>query len=234
MRLGCIIWNLEWAPPHGRRARLIREKISSAAPDVVCCTETFSDFFSDGYSIESSAEFGYVHTGSRRKVLLWSRQAWQDVDIIGDKGMPPGRFVSGITGGVRFVGVCIPWKDAHVRTGNRNRLPWQDHLAYCAGLKRVLEKYRHSSPVCLLGDFNQRLPRKNQPVHVNEALMKAIPGDFDIATEGLMDHENKMLIDHLAVSAGLKARIDNLFPRTAIDGTRLTDHTGIVASIKGG
>jgi hypothetical protein len=33
-------------------------------------------------------------------------------------------------GPIRFVGVCIPWRDAHVRTGRRDRAPWEDHLRF--------------------------------------------------------------------------------------------------------
>jgi hypothetical protein len=33
-------------------------------------------------------------------------------------------------GPIRFVGVCIPWRDAHVRTGRRDRAPCEDHLRF--------------------------------------------------------------------------------------------------------
>jgi len=52
-------------------------------------------------------------------VVLTSNEPWNDVVTEGPDGMPPGRFVTGVTHGVRVVGVCIPWADAHVSTGRK-------------------------------------------------------------------------------------------------------------------
>jgi hypothetical protein len=58
--------------------------------------------------------------------------------------------------------------------------------AYCRGLERVLARYSADrTPTCVVGDFNQRIPRVGQPVNVAKALADAIPADFIIATEGL-------------------------------------------------
>jgi hypothetical protein len=77
---------------------------------------------------------------------------------------------------VRFIGVCIPWRDAHVKTGKKDKRPWEDHLPYCAALGRVIDRLsREPEPICVLGDFNQRIPRAGQPPHMFDALMKALP-----------------------------------------------------------
>ena len=59
-----------------------------------------------------------------------------------DPELPGGRFVSGVTMGIRFIGVCIPWQSAHVSTGRKDRKSWEDHLIYCRHLTGIIEKYR--------------------------------------------------------------------------------------------
>ncbi len=187
----------------------------------------------EGHSIESDPDYGYPNEGGRRKVILWSKQPWTDFDTIGDKEMPSGRFVSGITDGVRFVGVCIPWSDAHVTTGRRDRACWEDHLSYCRGLARVLAEYsKHRTPLCVVGDYNQRIPRAGQPVDVATALTEAIPAGFTIATEGMKDDEGADLIDHFTVSPDFAISITQIIPRIAKDGTRLSDHVGVAAYLE--
>lgn len=114
MGMNCVTWNLEWAPPGTHRGKLIRESIDAERPDVVCYTEVKRDFVPEGHRIEADADYGYPHNGSRRKVIFWSKVPWEEVDVVGDPALPSGRFASGVCGGVRFVGVCIPWRDAHV------------------------------------------------------------------------------------------------------------------------
>lgn len=233
MLVRCLTWNLEWAPSKGPRADWIMKHVSAANPDVVCFTEVLRDFMPPGHLIEAGEDYGYPIQKGRRKVLLWSREPWTDVDVVGDETMPSGRFVSGTTGGIRFVGVCIPWKDAHVKTGRCDRQPWEDHLAYCQGLARVLKRHAEQyTPVCVLGDYNQRIPRINQPVPVFDALMAAIPPSFHIATAGLTDVDGFNFIDHIAVSPTLRASINGILPKTAEDGTRLTDHAGVHVTIQ--
>ena len=233
MSVRCLTWNLEWAPPKGPRAEWIMKHVAAADPDVVCFTEVQRGFMPPGHLIEANADYGYPIQEGRRKVLLWSRELWTEVDVVSDEMMPSGRFVSGITGGIRFVGVCIPWKDAHVKTGRCDRQPWEDHLAYCQGLARVLKRHaEQSTTVCVLGDYNQRIPRINQPVPVFDALMAAIPPNFHIVTAGLTDAEGFNFIDHIAISPGVRASINGILPKTAEDGTRLTDNSGVHVTIQ--
>ncbi len=146
--------------------------------------------------------------------------------------MPTGRFASGVSGGVRFVGVCIPWRDAHVTSGRKDRARWEDHILYCEGLGRVLQRCAKSNvPICVLGDYNQRIPRFKQPPRVAEALSAAFPPGFRIGTDGMTDADGYGLIDHFAVSPGQCISITKIISRITEDGTRLTDHVGIAASL---
>jgi endonuclease/exonuclease/phosphatase family metal-dependent hydrolase len=225
-------WNLEWARPKSRRAELIQAAISAEEPEVVCYTEVNRDFVPEGHLIEANSDYGYSHNGTRRKVILWSKTPWSDVDIVGDPELPSGRFASGISGGVRFVGVCIPWRDAHVISGRKDMSRWEDHLLYCEGLGRVLARYAESNvPVCVLGDYNQRIPRFRQPKKVAEALAVAFPQGFRVVTEGMTDIDGHGLIDHFAVSSELNTSTPTIIPRVAEDGTRLSDHVGVAATL---
>jgi exonuclease III len=229
----CLNWNLEWKTPATQAGRIIQDQVSRLSPDVACFTEVKQAMVPEGCTIESDPDYGYPNDGERRKVALWSKQAWSDVDVIGDEEMPSGRFVSGVTKGVRFVGVCIPWRDAHVKTGRRDRSPWEDHLSYCRGLERALARYLlDRTPICVLGDFNQRIPRVGQPIAVAKALADAIPAEFTVATEGLKDSEGADLIDHFVVSPDLSISITQIVPRISPDGTRLSDHVGIAATLE--
>ncbi len=226
----CLNWNLEWKTPGTNAGRIIQQQVGRLTPDVVCFTEVNKAMIPIGHAIASDPDYGYPNgDGERRKVALWSKHPWTDVDLTGDDEMPPGRFVSGITAGIRFIGVCIPWRDAHVKTGRRDRTPWEDHLFYCRGLGRVLARYgADRTPACVLGDFNQRIPRLGQPISVAKALADAIPDEFVIATKGLKDAEGGDLIDHFVASPNLSISVTEIVPRTSADGTRLSDHVGVV------
>ncbi|MDC0088051.1 endonuclease/exonuclease/phosphatase family protein [Akkermansiaceae bacterium] len=228
-----LTWNLEWSSPKSKRLPIIQQMIADEDPDVVCYTEVIRTVLPEGYIIEADADYGYSKTGDRRKVILWSKTPWTEVDVLGGAKMPTGRFVSGVTGGVRFAGVCIPWRDAHVRTGRRDRSSWEDHISYCKELQEVLRSYSsRDQPICILGDYNQRIPRFRQPIKVFNALMEAIPNDFNIVTKGLSDSEGHALIDHISTTPSLQPTIMKILPRFTEDGTRLSDHVGILGQLK--
>ena len=52
-----------------------------------------------------------------------------------------GRLVMAVTdtpdGPVRVVAVCIPWRDAHVRTGRADSRPWGEHVEFCGQLREL-------------------------------------------------------------------------------------------------
>jgi endonuclease/exonuclease/phosphatase family metal-dependent hydrolase len=121
--------------------------------------------------------------------------------------------------------VCIPWKDAHVRTGRKDRTPWEDHSTYLEGLRQLVEQEK--SPLVVLGDFNQRIPRVSQPVLVAEQLSRCMDG-LQVCTALPLA---KPLIDHIAVSQELLATKVEVIPDHDSEG-RLSDHRGVIAEFK--
>ena len=228
----CLNWNLEWRTPRSAGGKWIVQKIQSLDSDLCCLTEVTEALIPEGEVIRSDPDYGYANKGDRRKVVLWSREPWTEIDLVGDPELPTGRFVSGVTMGIRFIGVCIPWQSAHVSTGRKDRKSWEDHLTYCRGLTRIIEKYgKEDRPICVLGDYNQRIPRVRQPVEVAEALATCFPTDFTVCTSGINDDEGKPLIDHCAVSPGLSSQVTEIIPKQTPDGNRVSDHAGVVQEI---
>ncbi len=230
-RLSIVLWNIKWASRASSRGSFFIQRFGELSSDVICVTEGHADIFPEGgHVLTSDADYGYPIKPGRRKVLLWSRNPWREVDTLGSPLLPPGRFVAGTTdtprGAVRFVGVCIPWREAHVRTGQRNRQPWDDHLTYLQHLPPLLQSDR-SVPTALLGDFNQRIPRTRQPKYVFSALTSALPPDFRLATAGIITGAPDLAIDHLAVSGALEpVQTDFLSPHD-VNGAQMSDHFGM-------
>jgi endonuclease/exonuclease/phosphatase family metal-dependent hydrolase len=225
-----VVWNTAWAPARSRRGEIMREQILAQDPDLVCLTEAVTDStFAGWHAAESHADYGYRAPANRRKVILWSKAPWQCVDSVGDPALPSGRYVSASTitslGPLLVIGVCIPWRDAHVRTGLRVRRPWEDHLAYLSALPRLTTR-DFDTPAVLAGDFNQRVPPVRAPASMAEALRSAL-GTFRIVTSGAIPGLDQPSIDHVALSPDLVAYSVRGIP-AGHAGTRLSDHPGIV------
>ena len=45
--------------------------------------------------------------------------------------------VEGVYPTLTVVGVCIPWRDAHMPSGRKNRSQWQEHKAWLAGFESL-------------------------------------------------------------------------------------------------
>jgi endonuclease/exonuclease/phosphatase family metal-dependent hydrolase len=226
-----LTWNLEWASPRSKRGEILKEIIQEIDPDVVCYTEVVTDFLPNGYIIEADPDYGYPHDGKRRKVVLWSKTPWTEIDTAGDPRMPPGRFVSGVTQNIRFLGVCIPWSMAHVSTGRKDANPWSEFLWYLRGFREVKSRFgKQESPLCILGDMNNTAPPTYSPVRVANVFSNMLHG-FDLLTYGLEDQDGRLLVDHIAISSELKGDIIKIVSKNAAEGTRLSDHVGVVADI---
>jgi hypothetical protein len=229
------VWNAQWAAPGAERGRATIRLLESLACDVLCVTEVALGLLEPtGHVIDSEADYGYPRVGDRRKVVLRSRRQWTAVDRVGAPELPGGRFVSGVTdtpiGPIRFVGVCIPWRDAHVRTGRRDRAPWEDHLRFLERLPTILGAHTEL-PTVVLGDFNQRIPRVRQPEHVARALETAL-GDFRVVTNGSVSRVDAPLIDHVVVNAALQELSVVGVPADAASGGRLSDHAGVTVDLR--
>lgn len=217
-------WNLEWATPGTDRHRRAIEHLASVDADVVVTTEhSILDWAAYPYRIDGGDEWGYSMVEGRRKVICWSKQPWTNASTV-DTGAMKGRFVAATTSvgnsEVRVFGVCIPWRDAHVRTGRRDRAIWDDHREFCDSLGPLIRA--ESGALIVAGDFNQRIPRSRQPQRVFDALEAALP-ELTVDTAG--EFEVGKLIDHIASSSGLEAVASTAWSNV-IEGKRLTDHSG--------
>ena len=209
LKISC--WNSDWATPSSKRGKFFIEQFDS---DIICLTEGYENLLpKDGYIISSHEDYGYKTKNGRRKVILWSKDKWTDIDQVGSNKIPSGRFISGITNGIRIIGICIPWRFAHVSSGRKDRKPWEDHLSFIQNLNFTNQK------TIILGDFNQNIPKKNQPEIAFSSLIKLIEG-FNLLT-------TNMGLDHIVISNDLKA--ESVKKIATGDNS---DHDGISCSIK--
>ena len=254
-------WNTEWAAPKRVRANRIRPILAAPKCHVLCVTEGYEELLpSGGHAVDGGEDWGYPIVAGRREVLLWSEQPWRKVEQ-GPESMA-GRFVAGVTntpiGELTICGVCIPWFDAHVRTGRRDRKRWKEHLDWLTGFQSL--SYATDSRTIVLGDFNQRIPRSSfEPLRVHAELRRAL-GDLEIATSGFLPWENQddraaglpqsglwrarlgngpksrdRLIDHVAHSRDLAVvgggSTIGIFPKRTPDEV-LSDHIGVWADFR--
>jgi mRNA deadenylase 3'-5' endonuclease subunit Ccr4 len=220
-----IIWNTQWAKPDSKREIQIKKIVAEESPDIICITEGYMQSWEHyEHIICSQEDYGYkIHEG-RRKVILLSKEKWTDKNIIGNDELPTGRFISGVTSNTQVVGVCIPWKDAHVKTGNKNSSSWGEHLSYLSGLKTHLDK-THTQTI-VVGDYNQRIPKKYSTKLVFDTLLKTFE-NFDICSTGIISPIGKQSIDHFSTNTipenmEIKS-IDNIQ-----NNFRLSDHFGLI------
>ena len=227
-----LLWNVEWRKPNTPAGKYIQHYVNSISPEIICYTEVCDGLFPEqGYLIESDCDYGYKNRQGR-KVSIWSSEPWSEVDSTGSKELPSGRFVTGINMGIRFIGVCIPWRDAHVRTGRKDRTAWQDHSDYLTALHKLVVDYqKDNTPICIMGDYNQRIPRTNQPEIVFTQLNLLLDGNFKTATAEILDPDEKQLIDHISTTAHLEVHVNHIHPKVTAEGLTLSDHVGVIGTL---
>ena len=221
-----------WATPTSRRGHRIRAALKVPDCDVLCVTEGFAGIFPDaGHVIKAPQNWGYSVNDDRRKVLLWSKRPWTDIDDVGSERLPGGRFIQAATQTaagtiLTVVGVCIPWGGAHCNSGRKDRKQWQDHRAWLEEFGSLRSKLPATRFV-VLGDFNQRIPQPwdPRPGSLGEALQQALAG-LEIATAGNLPGAPRPAIDHIAHSHDLKPLGVRVWLDRDADGMRLSDHLG--------
>ena len=231
MRL--LLWNVEFGKSP-RSVQHLNDLISSRSCDMTCITESTLDFLAGRENVlRSRGDYGYDdRSGFHQKITLWSSQPWSEIDFEGDCMLPPGRFLSAVSFGIRFVGVCIPWSKAHVATGSKSKAQWEDHVAYLKGLKQVLNRYlERTEPICILGDFNQAIPATSWNQKVFDILMNTMGDEFKVWTGGISDQEGRQLIDHVATANTGPFTIDEIIEKVDQEGIRLSDHAGFVGTL---
>ena len=224
-------WNTDWAVPGSDRGIRVADALKKPGCDILCVTEGWKDILpAGGHTIDAGLDCSYGHEEPWPPVLVWSRQPWAAVDVGSSGALPAGRLVAGITptalGPLAVVGVCIPWRNAHVRTGRKDRGQWQEHEAWLAGFER--SPYRHAKKrTFALGDFSQRIPRQSQPKGVHAALLDAFKG-FSFATAGNLEGAPGRAVDHIAHTPDLEpAGAIGLWPRKDRHDNRLSGHFGV-------
>jgi endonuclease/exonuclease/phosphatase family metal-dependent hydrolase len=225
------LWNVQWARPGSARGTEVRERLLACDADIICVTEGFSGLLPEGgHHILSHPDFGYATRDDRRKVLLSSRWPWEGVDVIGLPELPTGRFARGRVstpfGEITVIGVCIPWRMAHVTTGRRDRRPWQDHETYLIGLERILSQESASGNLLVVGDFNQRFTMRQSQPEIHGQLRAALK-NLNVCTAGPINGVDRPSIDHVAHSAGLVPLAVSGWNATGRTGLALSDHFGL-------
>ena len=232
--------------PDSDKLRSIRERIASYDADVICLTEAYPEAMPDGeYTTASGLSgWGWPEDRGARKVLLWSRNGWTDVDQVGSPYLPAGRFVSAATvadgASLKIVGMCIPWhgyrRNAE-RWGEQRKRTWQGACEYLKALRReVMADPSYQWRTIFLGDFNLQIPPKNYPYpsqDVNRIREETFRG-LSIPTAGKFDDSalgRKRFIDHIALTPDIRLRNRQFFSRFTDKGAKLSDHNGVCIDV---
>lgn len=222
-----MTWNTQWATPGGERGQRISAILQTANADIAVVTEGVRELLpSTGVAVDAGGDWGYGTYPSRRKVIVWSRHPMK-LDFAGVEGATRGRLAVATAetanGPVRIVGVCIPWRDAHVNTGRADANPWSEHMDFLDRLQVLLAELDDHVPTVIAGDFNQRIPRGRQPIRVADRLQDVL-ADLKVHTAGAMP--NGPHIDHIATNRGLIVESKRDWPASDRLG-RLSDHAGV-------
>lgn len=171
-------WNLQWATPGSvRHERAIRHLGRFDADIIVTTEDSLHDWVEYPHRTDGGPDWGYPIRGQRREVIAWSRTPWVLHEHL-DAASTQGRFVQGATsvGGMRYqvLGVCIPWQDAHVRSGRADRERWAEHIDYCEAFGPAITESVSAGRTIVARDFNQRFPRVRQPLAAAQALTETL------------------------------------------------------------
>lgn len=227
VQLTVTTWNTQWATLKTDRGHRVAKTLSAPDSDIIVVTEGVRNLLPrEGQAVDAGDDWGYSPKPDRRKVIVWSRFPLS-LDSVAEAGAARGRLAVATAetpeGAVRVIGVCIPWRDAHVSTGRSDAGAWSEHLEYLDQFQELLNGLDNAVPTVIAGDFNQRIPRVQQPIRVAERLAQVLT-DWKIHTTGAFEHGPH--IDHIASNDHLGCQ--DATDWSGIDGLgRLSDHSGV-------
>ena len=89
LKISC--WNSDWATLSSKRGEFFIDKFDS---DIICLTKGFEILLpQDGYIISLNEDYGYTIKNGRRKVILWSKNKWTELNQIGSNDVLPNFFI---------------------------------------------------------------------------------------------------------------------------------------------
>lgn len=236
MSIKILNWNTQWLGPRSRGERFAKAKalIASHAPDVICLTEAYPETMPElGQTITSKLSgAGKIENRGGRKIVLWSRFGWSNVDALGSPNMPPGRYIKATTLAAdeqwTVIGMCIPY--AHYRNhgkwGDQRMTFWGGACEYLDALREeAIPQLGTRERAILLGDFNMQIPAFNYPYEsseVNQKRKETFKG-WLIPTSGI----ERGYIDHVAMSTDLRVETVQFIN----ERDKLSDHNGVVVDI---
>ncbi len=231
MTVSVATWNTEWATPGSGRGRRIAAILRTTGADIAVVTEGVRDLLpAAGSVVDAGGDWGYGSKADRRKVIVWSRYPLT-LDLQGVGGATEGRLAvakaATPAGPIRILGVCIPWRDAHVNTGRSDAQPWSEHMDYLDRLGVLLTQLDDGVPTVIAGDFNQRIPRGRQPMPVATRLNDVL-ANWKIHTADVMP--NGPHIDHIATDGQFVLESLRDWPGSDPIG-RLSDHAGVACRL---
>ncbi|WP_084558363.1 endonuclease/exonuclease/phosphatase family protein [Mesorhizobium sp. LNJC394B00] len=232
-----VTWNIERRCPSSRQARTMIERIAALSPDVVCLTEAFEGSTAElgGFEISVTGVFWSREAALERKVVLWSRNPWTDVDPLGNQELQTGGFIAAITttplGDIRVLGVCIPYHLASPMSVAPRCPAWSQQLLYLSGLRRLIASRTAGLPMVVLGDYNQFVPRIWGSKAASLALSDAL-NDLSVCTGGKIEVVNRPAIDHMALSPELRPFSVNGIDEHDANGRKLSDHFGVAVRVR--
>ncbi|MFT7599497.1 MAG: endonuclease/exonuclease/phosphatase family metal-dependent hydrolase [Acidimicrobiales bacterium] len=182
----------------------------------------------DGHALWCEPPRGSRFAPDERKVLIWSRRPWRDIDRAGADGLDSTRFIAATTetpaGPIRVLGVCVPWHMAEVTYPIEvKRRPWELHVRYLKRLETLLSDLKE--PTVVAGDFNQRVPRLKYGNRAAAAALERAFLPLNVVTVGRPQGCSRPGIDHIALSPHLAAERVWGWPND-VTGARLSDHDG--------
>lgn len=221
--LRVLTWNLQWVKLTWWRAGPILARMRREAADVAVLTEAQVPLARELY--EHTADAG-PHPKARQpdgsKVIVASHHPLDVVDIRGSDDLPPGNFaaVDVLPAGeapLRIIGVVIRY--------NQKR-------EYIGALPPILARLTTERTV-FAADFNLSMLRSRPLERTLTATLENVGLKVATADPWPALVNESPLIDHIALSSGLRAEDVRVWPRH-INGEerRLTDHAGVSLGVR--